>query len=48
MFFRINSSSASLPASAEQLAAFQQHFRIRAPHLPEFIDSADWNTACLE
>jgi hypothetical protein len=44
--------SAGVPASAQQLPnncpAFRQHFRIRAPHLLKFIDSADWNAACLE
>jgi hypothetical protein len=28
--------------------AFLQHLRIRAPHLLEFIESADWNAACFE
>jgi len=25
----------------------ERHFRIRDPHFLEFIDSADWNAACL-
>ena len=25
----------------------ERHVRIRDPHLLEFIDSADWNAACL-
>jgi hypothetical protein len=29
-------------------AAFRQHLPIRAPYLLEFIESADWNAACLE
>ena len=40
--------SAIVPASAEHLAAFQQHARIRASYSLEFIDSADWNTTCLQ
>jgi hypothetical protein len=43
--------TACLPASRQvpnNSAAFQHHFRIRAPHLLEFIDSVDWNTTCLQ
>ncbi len=40
--------SAIVPASAEHLAAFQQRARIRASYSLEFIDSADWNTTCLQ
>jgi len=39
---------AGVPASAEQLPAFQQHPRIRAPDSLEFIDSVDWTTTRLE
>jgi len=47
-FWKTGRQSARVPVSAEQLRGFRQHFRIKAPHSLEFIDSAYWDAACLE